>query len=297
MNPRGIILAGGTGTRLHPVTRSVSKQLVPVYDKPLVYYPLSTLMLAGIVDILVITTEHDQNSFKTLLGSGSQWGINIHFAVQEQPRGIAEAFLIGERFIAEEPVVLILGDNIFYGEGFGNMLRSTCYIDWGARVFAYYVQDPERYGVVEFEGTGKVISLAEKPKQPRSSYAVTGLYCYDGQVAEIAKEIRPSPRGELEITSVNQWYLENSELDVQVLGRGIAWLDTGTHDSLLEASNFVAAIERRQGLKISCPEEIAFRRNLIDEEQLLRLAASMSKTEYGRYLKALVQQDKRYIAE
>lgn len=297
MKKKGIILAGGSSTRLYPVTRSISKQLLSVYDKPMIYYPLGTLMLSGITDICIITRPDEQPLFEKLLADGTQWGLNISYATQREPRGIAEAFLIGESFIAGEPVTLVLGDNIFYGEGLGQLLQQSTVIECGARIFAYYVDNPEAYGVAEFGNDGKVLSLEEKPRHPKSSYAVTGLYCYDGQVAKVARTIRPSARGELEITAVNQWYLTQGSLQVEVLGRGIAWLDTGTHDALLEASNFVATIERRQGLKVSSPEEIAYRRRLIDEEQLLRLAHPLLKTEYGQYLVRLVRPEKRYISE
>jgi glucose-1-phosphate thymidylyltransferase len=297
MTTKGIILAGGNSTRLYPVTRSISKQLVPIYDKPMIYYPLCTLMLAGITEILIITRPDEQVLFEKLFGDGSQWGLNVSYAIQIEPKGIAEAFIIGAPFTGASSVVFVLGDNIFYGEGFGRILRSASHIESGALIFAYYVSDPERYGVVEFDSEGRVVSLEEKPTKPKSSYAVTGLYCYDSHVCEVARNIKPSSRGELEITSVNQWYLSHGSLRVEVLGRGIAWLDTGTHDSLLEATNFVASIERRQGLKIACPEEIAYRRGLIDEEQLLRLAKPMLRTEYGQYLMRLVQPDKRYISE
>jgi glucose-1-phosphate thymidylyltransferase len=294
---KGVILAGGTGTRLYPVTQGVSKQLLSVFDKPMIYYPLCTLMLAGIVEILVITRPQDQDQFKGLLGDGSQWGLSIQYATQAEPRGIAEAFIVGQSFIAGSPVVLVLGDNIFYGEGFGHTVEQTCRVENGALIFAYYVNDPQRYGVAEFDARHRVVSLEEKPAKPKSSYAVTGLYCYDKQVCEVARSIKPSARGELEITAVNQWYLAQGTLNVKILGRGIAWLDTGTHEGLLEASNFVATVERRQGLKIAVPEEIAFRRNLIDGEQLLRLAHPMRMTEYGQYLMRLVREDKRYISE
>jgi glucose-1-phosphate thymidylyltransferase len=297
MTTKGIILAGGKGTRLYPATSSVSKQLMPIYDKPMIYYPLSTLMLAGITEILIITRPDEQALFKKLLGDGRQWGLSISYAAQAEPNGIAESFVIGEQFIGGSSVMLVLGDNIFYGEGFGRMMQSAINIDHHALIFAYYVTDPERYGVVEFDSKGSVISLEEKPAKPRSSYAVTGLYSYDNRVCDVARNIKPSARGELEITAVNQWYLSEGSLQVEVLGRGIAWLDTGTHDALLEASNFVASIERRQGLKIASPEEIAYRRGLIDEEQLLRLAKPLLSTEYGRYLTKLVLAEKRYFSE
>jgi glucose-1-phosphate thymidylyltransferase len=295
---KGIILAGGNGTRLLPATQSVSKQLLAVYDKPMIYYPLTTLMLAGITEILVITKPDEQQLFRNLLKNGNQWGIDISYEVQFEPKGIAEAFIIGERFIGNEPVALVLGDNIFYGERFTYSLGRIRNLRDGALVFAYYVADPQRYGVIEFGPTGQVISLEEKPEKPRSSYAVTGLYCYDANVCEIAKSISPSARGELEITAVNQAYLEVGKLSVAILGRGTAWLDTGTHEALLEASNYVAAVERRQGLKIASPEEIAFRRGLIGESELLRLAEPMIKTEYGQYLRNLiVNAEKRYISD
>ncbi len=297
MTTKGIILAGGNGTRLHPMTMSISKQLMPIYNKPMIYYPLSTLMLAGITEILVITRPDEQPLFVKLLGDGTQWGLDISYAIQAEPKGIAEAFIIGECFIGRRPVVLVLGDNIFYGEGFGQILQRTINIGHGALIFAYYVSDPERYGVAEFDSEGRVVSLEEKPAKPKSSYAVTGLYCYDSRVCDVARNIKPSAREEVEITAVNQWYLSQGMLRVEVIGRGIAWLDTGTHDALLEAANFVASIERRQGLKIAVPEEIAFRRRLIDEEQLLRLAKPMLHTEYGQYLMKLVRAEKRYISE
>jgi glucose-1-phosphate thymidylyltransferase len=297
MKRKGIILAGGHGTRLYPLTRAVGKQLMPVYDKPMVYYPLSTLMLGGVTDILIVTRPDEQALFQRLLGDGSQWGVTITYASQPEPKGIADAFLVGAAFVAGDPVVLILGDNIFYGEGFGQLLFGASRVDRGALVFAYYVDNPGQYGVVEFDCDGRVISLEEKPARPKSSYAVTGLYCYDGQVCDVARSIEPSARGELEITSVNQWYLSRQALRVELLGRGVAWLDTGTHAALLEAGNFVATIERRQGLKIASPEEIAYRRKLIDEEQLLRLARPLMNTDYGRYLLRLVEPDKRYISE
>ncbi|SDT59595.1 glucose-1-phosphate thymidylyltransferase RfbA [Bradyrhizobium canariense] len=297
MTTKGIILAGGSGTRLYPATSSISKQLLPIYDKPMIYYPLSTLMLAGITKILVITRPDEQALFANLLGDGTQWGLNISYAVQAEPKGIAEAFIIGESFIGQSPVVLVLGDNIFYGEGLGRILQGAIDIEHSALIFAYYVTDPERYGVVEFDAKGTVVSLEEKPAIPRSSYAITGLYSYDSRVCDVARNTRPSARGELEITAINQWYLSEGNLRVVTLGRGIAWLDTGTHDALLEASNFVASIERRQGLKIASPEEIAYRRGLIDEEQLLRLAKPMLSTDYGRYLTKLVLAEKRYFSE
>lgn len=293
---KGIILAGGRGTRLHPLTAAVSKQLMSVYDKPMVYYPFGTLMLAGIKEFLVITTPQDRELFEKLLGDGNQWGLKISYAVQAEPRGLAEAFVIGEAFIAGEPVVMILGDNIFYAEGLAGILKRSMELKQGAKIFAYYVQDPERYGVVEFDPEGKVRQLQEKPAQPRSSYAVTGLYLYDGNVSEMARRLKPSVRGELEITALNQAYLERGLLQVEVLGRGVAWLDTGTHDSLLEASNFVATIERRQGLKICCPEEIAYRCGLITAEQLKKLAQPLLNSDYGQYLLRLTRENKRYLS-
>ena len=297
MKSKGIILAGGSSTRLYPVTRSVSKQLMPVYDKPMIYYPLCTLMLAGITEILVITRPEERGLFEKLLGDGAQWGLSIAYATQDKPRGIADAFVVGEQFLAGAPAVLVLGDNIFYGEGLGRLLRQAVSTADGAIIFPYYVDDPENYGVAEFDGAGRVIGLEEKPAKPKSSYAVTGLYCYDSSVSEVAKTIRPSARGEVEITAVNQWYLSQGKLRAEILGRGVAWLDTGTHAGLLEASNFVASIERRQGLKIAAPEEIAYRQKLIDEGKFVRLAEELAKTEYGQYLLRIVRQDKRYFSE
>jgi glucose-1-phosphate thymidylyltransferase len=297
MTTKGIILAGGSGTRLYPVTSSISKQLMPIYDKPMIYYPLSTLMLAGITEILVITRPDEQALFVKLLGDGTKWGLDISYATQAESNGIAEAFIIGECFIGRSPVALVLGDNVFYGERLGRILKSTIDVEHGALIFAYYVGDPERYGVVEFDSEGRVVSLEEKPAKPKSSYAVTGLYSYDSRVCDVARNIEPSPRGELEITTINQWYLSQGILRVEVLGRGITWLDTGTHDALLEATNFVAIIERRQGLKIASPEEIAYRSGLIDAEQLLRLAKPMLATHYGQYLTNLVRAEKRYFSE
>jgi glucose-1-phosphate thymidylyltransferase len=290
---KGIILAGGSGSRLWPLTLALSKQLVPIYDKPMIYYPLSTLMLAGIRDVLVITTPEDQENFKRLLKDGGGFGIRIAWATQPRPEGLAQAFLIGRDFVGADSVALALGDNIFYGAGFPDSLQAAAQRRSGATVFAYRVRDPERYGVVEFDRTGRAIGLEEKPKQPRSPYAVTGLYFYDNQVLEIAAGLRPSPRGELEITDVNRAYLERGQLHVEVLGRGLAWLDTGTHESLLQASTFIQAIEERQGLKVCCPEEVAWKMGFIGDAELARIARSMEKNEYGRYLLRLLEDEGR----
>ena len=286
---KGIILAGGHGTRLLPLTRGVSKQLMPVYDKPMIYYPLSTLMLAGIRDILVITTPKDRMAFQSFLDDGSQWGINLRYEIQPEPRGIAQAFLIGADFIGSDAVSLILGDNIFYGEGLGEKLHRATGRIQGATVFGYYVNDPERYGVVHFDANGHALDIEEKPSKPKSNYAVTGLYFYDSKVVEIAETLEPSARGELEITDLNRIYLHRRDLQVELLGRGTAWLDTGTHDSLLEAANFVRVVEERQGLKIACPEEIAYRQGFIDGSQLQRLAEIYASSGYGRYLQKLLE--------
>lgn len=290
MKRKGIILAGGSGTRLHPATLAISKQLLPVYDKPMVYYPLSTLMLAGIRDILIISTPQDTPRFEQLLGNGSQWGLNLQYAVQASPDGLAQAFILGEDFIGNDLSALVLGDNIFYGHDFHKPLESAMQRAEGASVFAYHVHDPERYGVAEFNGEGKVLSLEEKPAKPKSNYAVTGLYFYDSQVVEMAKNLQPSPRGELEITDLNRLYLEQGQLNVEIMGRGYAWLDTGTHESLLDASQFIATLENRQGLKVSCPEEIAYRQKWIDAAQLEKLAQPLKKNGYGKYLLQILKE-------
>ena len=289
MKRKGIILAGGSGTRLYPITQAVSKQLLPVYDKPMIYYPLATLMLAGIRDILIINTPHEQALFQHLLGDGSQWGLNLQYAVQPSPDGLAQAFLIGRDFIDGGPSCLVLGDNIFYGHGLTESLRRANQLEQGATVFGYWVKDPERYGVAEFDGEGRVIGLEEKPSKPKSHYAVTGLYFYDHRVCDYASTLKPSPRGELEITDLNRCYLEEGSLHLEQLGRGFAWLDTGTHDSLMEAGNYIETIENRQGLKVCCPEEIAHFNRWIDDEQLLKLAEPLAKTGYGQYLRGLVR--------
>ena len=290
---KGIILAGGAGTRLYPASQVVSKQLLPIYDKPMIYYPLSTLMLAGIRDILVISTPQDTPRFSQLLGDGTQWGLNLQYAVQESPDGLAQAFLIGESFLQDKPSALVLGDNIFYGHDFATLLHTANEQTTGATVFAYAVQDPERYGVVEFDAAGRAISLEEKPVAPKSRYAVTGLYFYDSQVVELAKQIKPSPRGELEITDLNRLYLQAGQLDVQTMGRGYAWLDTGTHESMLEAGQFIYTVEKRQGLKVAAPEEISWRNRWIDDAQLEKLAGTLGKSDYGQYLLRLLK-DKVY---
>jgi glucose-1-phosphate thymidylyltransferase len=290
MTTKGIILAGGSGTRLYPITKAVSKQLLPVYDKPMIYYPLATLMLAGIRDILIINTPHEQELFQRLLGDGSQWGVNITYAVQPSPDGLAQAFIIGKDFIGKDPSCLVLGDNIFYGVGLTERMKRAAARDNGATVFGYFVKDPERYGVAEFDAQGKVIGLEEKPTKPKSSYAVTGLYFYDNRAVDYAANLKPSPRGELEITDLNRCYLDDQSLHLEQLGRGYAWLDTGTHESLMEAGEYIQTIENRQGLKVCCPEEIAYVNKWIDAEQLLKLAEPLAKTGYGQYLQNLIKQ-------